>query len=201
MFRPLPCILFVATFLITFSLPAKGPETGFVELYNGKDLTGWGYYSNPKGNINPNSKDRGEFVSFAGKTEASDGRYSAKGDTIVVNAGKGIQVLWTEKLFPKNMEIRFEFRAAVNADSGFFIRNKQLQVRDYLVAGPYKLLQKYKPQDWNEVVVIVKGQNAMGACNGETLDAGIELSTTGALGLEADRAQMEFRKIRVKDMN
>ena len=41
----------------------------------------------------------------------------------------------------------------------------------------------------------------MGVCNGETLDAGIELSPTGNLGLEADRAQMEFRKIRVKEMN
>ena len=40
-----------------------------------------------------------------------------------------------------------ELRAAVNADSGIFLRKPQLQCLDYLVAGPYKELKKYKPQD------------------------------------------------------
>ncbi len=54
-----------------------------------------------------------------------------------------------------NCEIRFEFRASVDADSGFFVRGQQLQVRDYKVAGPWKDLKKYKPQDWNEIVIVV----------------------------------------------
>jgi hypothetical protein len=108
------------------------PEAGARELFNGKDLTGWGYKSGEK---------------FDGKTESDDKRYTAKDGMIVVNAGKGIRQLWTTAQFPTDFELRLEFRAAVNADSGLFVRGPQLQVRDYLVAGPYKDLKKYKAQD------------------------------------------------------
>lgn len=170
-------------------LGAAPQDDGFTPLYNGKDLTGWGY------------KKDGKVETFDGKTEASDGRYSAKGDTIVVNPGKGIAQLWTAKEFPKDFELRLEFRAAVNADSGLFVRKPQLQVRDYLVAGPYKKLEKYKPQDWNEIIVVVKGQTAHCTCNGEVLEAALKVPETGGIGLEADRAQMEYRKIRIKELN
>src|SRR5437764_1240703 len=123
---------------------AGEPKTkeGWIALFNGKDLTGWGYPS-------------GE--NFDGKTESDDKRYSATDGMIVVHPGKGIKQLWTRAKFPKDFELRLEFRAAVNADSGLFIRAPQLQVRDYLVAGPYKKLKKYRPQDWNEIGVVVKG--------------------------------------------
>ena len=165
------------------------PQDGFTPLFNGKDLTGWGY------------KKEGKVETFDGKTEASDGRYSAKDNMIVVNPGKGIAQLWTAKEFPKDFELRLEFRAAVNADSGLFVRKPQLQVRDYLVAGPYKKLEKYKAQDWNEIVVIVKGQTAHCTCNGEVLEAALKLPETGGIGLEADRGQMEYRNIRIKEVN
>ena len=58
----------------------------------------------------------------------------------------------------------------MNADSGIFLRKPQLQCRDYLVAGPYKQLKKYKPQEWNEIVVVVKDNIANCTCNGEVLE-------------------------------
>jgi hypothetical protein len=163
---------------------ARDKQDDFTPLFNGKDLTGWGYKNGDK---------------FDGKTEASDGRYTAKDGMIVVNPGKGIAQLWTTKEFPKDFELRLEFRAAVNADSGLFVRKPQLQVRDYLVAGPYKKLEKYKPQDWNEIVVVVKGGSAHCTCNGEVLEAALKLPETGGIGLEADRGQMEYRNIRIKE--
>src|SRR4051812_8829499 len=81
--------------------PAAG-EAKAIELFNGKDLTGWGYKN-------------GE--TFDGKTESSDKRYTAKDGMIVVNPGKGLAQLWTTAKFPKDFELRLEFRAAVNADS------------------------------------------------------------------------------------
>lgn len=163
-------------------------EPGTVELFNGKDLTGWGYVKKDK------------FESFDGKTEASDKRYSAKDGMIVVNPGKGTAQLWTKEKFPKDFELKLEFRATVNADSGLFVRAPQLQVRDYLVAGPYKELKKYKPQDWNEIVVIVKGEVAHCTCNGEVLNEKMKVPATGPIGLEADRNTMEYRKIRLKEI-
>jgi len=172
------------------SLTAMGADEpkskdGEIELFNGKDLTGWGYKSGEK---------------FDGKTESDDKRFSAKDGILVVNPGKGIKELHTTAKFPKDFELRLEFRAAVNADSGLYVRGPQLQVRDYLVAGPYKNLKKYKPQEWNEIVVVVKGKTAHCTCNGELLEEAMKVPETGSIGVEADRGQMEYRNIRLKEL-
>lgn len=161
------------------------PEPDYISLFNGKDLTGWGYKTN----------------NFDGKTESSDGRYSAKNGMLVVNPREPRleQILWTTKEFPKDFVLKLEFRAAVNADSGIFIRKPQLQCRDYLVAGPYKDLKKYKPQDWNEIVITVKGGLAHCTCNGEVLQEALKVPETGPIGFEGDRGQMEYRRIRLKE--
>lgn len=177
---------------LTLVIPAPAddkPEPGTVELFNGKDLTGWGY-----------QKGKEPFESFDGKTEASDKRYSVKNGILTVNPGKGTAQLWTKEKFPKDFELKLEFRAEVNADSGLFVRGPQLQVRDYLVAGPYKELKKYKAQDWNEIVVVVKGEVAYCTCNGEVLNDKMKVPATGPIGLEADRGQMEYRKIRLREL-
>ena len=165
------------------------PDEGFVSLYNGKDLTGWGY---------------SDKESFDGKTEAADGRYTARGESIVVNphdAAKGprLRQMWTGRKFAKDFVLKLEFRAAVNADSGIFLRKPQLQCRDYLVAGPYKELKNYKPQEWNTIIVTVKDGVARCECNGEVLEAALKLPETGPIGLEADRGTMEYRRIQIKE--
>ena len=180
-------------------LPARAedwtPEPGFISLYNGKDLTGWGY----------RDKELKVLETFDGKTEASDGRYTAKPGILVVNAadlakGPKLRQLYTTKEFPKNFILKIEFRAVVNADSGIFIRKPQLQCRDYLVAGPYKTLTKYKPQEWNTIIVTVKDNVAHCECNGEVLEDALKLPETGPIGLEADRDQMEYRHIQIKEL-
>jgi hypothetical protein len=186
---PLLCVAALAA-LLPASAEEPKLEPGAVSLFNGKDLTGWGY----KG------KEKDSFESFDGKTEASDKRYSVKDGILVVNPGKGTAQLWTKEKFPKDFELKLEFRAAENADSGLFVRGPQLQVRDYLVAGPYKELKKYKAQDWNEIVVVVKGEVAHCTCNGEVLNDKMKVPATGPIGLEADRGQMEYRRIRLKEL-
>jgi hypothetical protein len=187
MSRSLCCIVGVVGLCLA-PLAVRGeeskPEAGTVELFNGKDLTGWGYKSGEK---------------FDGKKESDDKRFSVKDGILVVNPGKGIKQLWTTKKFPNDFELRLQFRAAVNADSGLFLRGPQLQVRDYLVAGPYKKLKKYKAQDWNDILVVVKKNVAHCSCNGEVLEAAFKLPATGGIGLEADRGQMEYRNIRLKE--
>lgn len=165
---------------------AQESNEGWRSLYNGKDLTGWAYKGGDP---------------LTGKTESTDGRYSAKGDIIRVNDGKGIRQLWTVDTITGDFELRLEFRAGVNADSGLFLRQPQLQVRDYLVAGPYKKLKSYKPQDWNEIVVVVKDQVAHCTCNGEILEAQLKLPKTGPIGLEADRGVLEYRNIRWRPLS
>lgn len=161
-------------------------EPGFVSLFNGRDLTGWGYRTN----------------NFDGQITSSEGRYLAKNGRLIVTTppeGRKIAQLWTTQSFPKDFTLKLEFRATPNADSGVFIRQPQLQCRDYPIAGPYKTLTQYKPQDWNEIIVTVKDGVAHCTCNGEVLEAMFKVPATGPIGLEGDRGQMEYRRIRLQE--
>lgn len=191
------------------------PEPGFISLFNGHDLTGWGYRPTSQKDIefaarwkknDPNAPPWPivtEPVSFDGKVSSDDGRYIAKHGRLVVTTapeGRRIQQLSTTRDFPKDFILKLEFRATPYADSGIFIREPQLQCRDYLLAGPYKNLEKYRAQDWNEIVITVKGREAYCTCNGEVLEAAFKVPATGPIGLEGDRGQMEYRRIRFKEL-
>lgn len=161
-------------------------EPGFVSLFNGKDLTGWGYKTGEK---------------FDGATATPDGRFTAGEGILAAHEvpPRKITELWTTREFPKDFVLRLEFRASVKADSGIFLRGKQLQCRDYLLVGPYKQLKQYRPQEWNEIEVVVKDGVARCTCNGEVLEEAFKLPETGPLGLEVDRGQMEYRRVRIKE--
>ena len=62
-------------------------------------------------------------------------------------------------------------------------------------------MKKYKPQDWNEILAVVKDGAAHCTCNGEVLNANFKVPPTGPIGLEGDRGQMEYRNIRVKELD
>ena len=167
-------------------------EEGYELLFNGKDLTGWGYR---------NKKALTKIESFDGRSTSSEGRYKAKHGRLVVTTppeGRSFTQLWTSEEFDTDFTLKLEFRANANADSGVFIRRPQLQCRDYLVAGPYKDLKSYKPGEWNEIIVVVKGRTARCTCNGEVLEEEFKLPESGPIGLEGDRGQMEYRRIRLK---
>jgi lysophospholipase L1-like esterase len=169
-------------------------EPGFTSLFNGRDLTGWGFRKR---------KSLKRLENFDGKKASGDNRYVAINGRLVVTTppeGRRFQQLWTTQEFPKNFILKLEFRATPNADSGVFIRSPQLQCRDYLLAGPWKDLKNYKPQDWNEMVVTVKGGTAHCTCNDEVLNAAMKVPASGPIGLEGDRGQMEYRRIRLKEL-
>jgi lysophospholipase L1-like esterase len=191
------------------------PEPGFVSLFNGRDLTGWGF--RPTSDADKESARKWQAsdknappwpivetaASFDGRTASPDGRFVAKSGRLIVmtpSEGRKIQQLSTTRDFPKDFTLRLEFRATPNADSGVFIRGRQLQCRDYPLAGPYKKLKNYRAGDWNEIEVTVKDGVAHCLCNGEVLEAAMKVPATGPMGVEGDRGQLEFRRIRIKEM-
>jgi lysophospholipase L1-like esterase len=192
------------------------PEEGFESLFNGHDLTGWGY--RPTSEADKASAARWQaadpnaaawpFVTeparFDGLTVTPDGRFAAINGRLVVKTPpeyRKIQQLWTTREFPGDFVLKLEFRATPNADSGVYLRGPQLQCRDYRIAGPYKELKSYKPQDWNELVVTVRDGVAHVTCNGELLEAALALPASGPIGVEGDRGQMEYRRIRIKTLS
>jgi hypothetical protein len=194
----------VALLLVSLGSVAQAddwqPEPGFRSLFNGRDLTGWCF----RARADRDSPKAGDITErFDGKAESSDaGRYSARDGILTVNFPKGrerlISALYTVEEFPRDFTLKLEFRASINADSGIFVRRPQLQCRDYSVAGPYKDLKRYKPQDWNQIEVVVRGGVARCTCNGEVLEAEFKLPATGPIGLEGDRGRMEYRHIQIK---
>ena len=167
-------------------------EPGFIALTNGKDLSGWRLAA---------TKSQPGEDNLEGKVATSDGRYVAINGRIVVTTppeGRRIQQLYTKQEFPGDFILKLEFRATPNADSGVFIREPQLQCRDYPLAGPYKHLKNYRPQDWNELIVTVKDNVAVCTCNGEIIEEALKLPLTGPIGLEGDHGQMEYRRIRIQ---
>ena len=191
------------------------PEPGFVSLFNGRDLTGWGYRPTSAEDIasaqrwQASDPDAAAWpivtapAAFDGQAASPDGRYRAKSGRLVVTTppeGRSIQQLWTKREFAKDFVLKLEFRATPNTDSGIYVRGPQLQCRDYLLAGPYKELKNYRPLDWNEIVITVKGGSAYCTCNGEVLEKAMPVPASGPLGLEGDRGQMEYRRIRVQEL-
>jgi lysophospholipase L1-like esterase len=191
------------------------PEPGFVSLFNGRDLTGWQFKATSAGERENARKWKerdanapaypmvDETRAFDGKMASDDGRYIARNGRLIVATppeGRRIQQISTKREFPKDFILRLEFRATPNADSGVFIRGNQLQCRDYPLAGPYKNLKNYRAGDWNEIEVTVKDGKAFCLCNGELLEKEMKVPATGSIGLEGDRGQMEYRRIRIKEI-
>lgn len=179
--------------IVARAADAFQPEPGFVSLLNGKDLSGFCYRTSDKADAEITHR-------FDGKATADDGRFSFKDGVLIVHPKdpRKIQKIFTQQEFGKDFVLRLEFRAEVNADSGIYVRGPQLQCRDYLVAGPYKDLKKYRPQDWNEIEIVVKDGVARGTCNGELLSDSLKVPASGPIGFEGDRGLMEYRRIRIK---
>ena len=190
-------------------------EPGFVSLFNGKNLDGWCFRPTSDGDKEAARKWRerdtnapawpiiDKLLNFEGQSASQDGRYVAQNGRLIVKTpseGRRIQQLSTAAEFTNNFILRLEFRATPNADSGIFVRGRQLQCRDYPLAGPYKNLKNYRPGDWNEIEVAVKDSVAHCLCNGELLEAALKVPEAGPIGLEGDRGQMEYRRIRIKNI-
>jgi lysophospholipase L1-like esterase len=188
------------------------PEEGFEPLFNGRDLTGWGYRPTTEADkesarrwraSDPNAAEWpivAEPASFDGLTATPDGRFRVIAGRLVVTTppeGRKIQQLYTTRELGEDFVLKLEFRATPNADSGVYVRGPQLQCRDYALAGPWNTLARYRPQDWNELVVTVKSGIATAAVNGETIPIELKVPQSGPIGVEGDRGQMEYRRIRI----
>jgi lysophospholipase L1-like esterase len=163
-------------------------EPGFTNLFDGHDLTGWRYAG---GTI------------FRARTETDDGRYVVRNGRLVVTVahkGQENKILWSTRQFPRDFVLKLEFRASPNADSGIFVREPQLQCRDFIIAGPFATLAHYHPLDWNEIVVTVRGRLAHCTCNGDVIVDAMPVPATGPIGLESDHGQMEYRRVRILEI-
>lgn len=173
-------------------------EDGFSSLFNGKDLTGWQY-----GPVPVTKKPIIEKLD--GKTATKDKVFEVS-EGMIVASGKRIMALYTAKEFNKDFQFKLEFRTIAEKpknNSGIYIRGPQLQldaVTEGGLTGVFRKLKKFKPGDWNEIEITVKGTEAVCKCNGEPIGKPMKIPASGTIGLQSEYGRFEFRHIRIKEM-
>ncbi|MDX1948121.1 MAG: DUF1080 domain-containing protein [Pirellulaceae bacterium] len=179
-------------------LPADEQTAGFVELFNGKDFTGWrfGQESPPK------------EIPTNWKVE----------DGVIKVLGGGKPNLATAQEFG-DFELRLEWRGAVpnkGYNSGLFIRSGKNVGANQLnlakgsegnfingkVEGAKPVGDLQKPAgEWNEWRITALGDKLSFTCNGKSAYEATGLKPAkGYIGLQAEGAHMEFRNLRIREI-
>jgi hypothetical protein len=146
-----------------------------VRLDNGKDLDGW-----------------------AGNKAG----WSVKDGAIHLDAKQAKGHIYSEKTHGDSVVIRLQFRATPGADSGVYVHGTQLQVRDYPKAGPKQYAFAAKPAgEWNDLEIDVTGGVAVVKLNGQVIEKAWKIGTNAkqGVGLQREKGDFEFRRIRMKD--
>ena len=174
-------------------------EEGYTSLFNGKDLSGWEY-----GPVPVTKKPIIEKLD--GRTATKDKVFEVEGGLIVAS-GKRIMALYTAKSYDKDFNFKLEFRTSTDNkknNSGIYIRGPQLQldaVTEGGLTGVFRKIKNFKPGDWNEIDITVKGNEATCKCNGEMIGKAMKIPATGTIGLQSEIGKFEFRRIRIKELN
>ncbi len=192
------CTLLVTGLTALVSAAQNPAEDGYTNLFNGKDLTGWEY-----GPVPVTKKPIIEKLD--GKTTTKD-QVFAVSDGVIVASGKRIMALYTARQFNKDFQFKLEFRTSTDNkknNSGIYIRGPQLQldaVTEGGLTGVFRKLKHFKPGDWNEIDITLRGTEAVCKCNGEQVGKAMKVPATGTIGLQSEIGKFEFRRIRYKEL-
>jgi len=190
-------LLLVGTIARADDLSKEERDAGFVAMFNGKDFTGWRF----EGKESPPKELPDNWKVEEGAIKLSGG---------------GKPHLGSAKSY-RDFEMKFEWRAVKeNYNNGFFIRSGEKVGANQInlakahegafiggkINGAKEVpqLQK-KPGEWNEWHVLVVGDKVTFWCNGQLAWEATGLQPTeGYIGLQAEGAPLEFRKLRIRGL-
>ena len=196
--KRLLCALLAAGLFPLAGVAGNDAEEGYTSLFNGKDLTGWEYGPVPVAK-------KPIIEKLDGKAATKDKVFEVR-DGLIVGSGKKVMALYTAKEFNKDFVFKVEFRTSSDNkknNSGIYIRGPQLQldaVTEGGLTGVFKKLTKFKPDDWNEIEITVKGTEATCKCNGEQIAKPMKVPEKGTIGLQSEIGKFEFRRVRIKEL-
>jgi len=187
-------ILAIASPIRAQKLSPEEEKEGFISLFNGRDFSGWRFSDNSV---------------KADNWKVQDG---------VIKLSGGSKPHLASQWEFEDFDVRFEWRAMVakGYNSGFYVRSGRAVGTNQInlaqggeggfIGGNIKgaktvpELQK-KPMEWNDWRVVGKGDKLTFWCNGKLAWEGTELpQKRGYFGLQAEGAPIEFRNIRVKEL-
>ncbi|MBM3334362.1 DUF1080 domain-containing protein [Candidatus Sumerlaeota bacterium] len=184
--------LLAAFVLLTIPSGAASEETGWAELFNGKDLSGW--------------------------TAMNEGKFEVRDKLLCVGGGTGW--LRSDQLYD-DFVLEFEVRPLKdNFDSGVFFRaglgGKPWPEKNYcvnlrsnqwgaLLADGERLTKTKQAAapvgQWTKWVLTVEGKKGSLLMDGKTVWETDELEPgRGLVGIQAENSEFEFRNIRIKEV-
>jgi hypothetical protein len=190
---------------------AKADDTGFTPLFNGKDLTGFKTYLDPKakesdpaktwtvqnGSIVCSGKPNGYFYTDANYSNyvlRYDWRYPA-GSAPSSNSGCLVHIQPPHELWPKSVEPQGRY-----FDHGklFFIKVKPIEQRFDAEA----LKNALKPiGEWNSTEITCDDKGTVSVkVNGTPVSSGKTELMEGPIGWQSEGTEIRFRKILIKKL-
>ncbi len=196
-----PAWFLVLLFTLVPAILAAEDEPGFVQLFNGKDLTGWRH--------------------------AGPGEFTVENGELATHGGMGM--LWYEKEMFKDFVLRVDWKVSrVNDNSGIFTRipeksddpwfavnhSYEIQIQDdrdpdhrtganYGFNPAVKVASK-PPGGWNTFEITAVGQKYTVKVNGETVCEFMgNRALEGYFGLQNhdEKSRVAFKNIRIKKLN
>lgn len=210
----------LALALVTKS--AVAGEDGWVKLFNGKDLTGWKTFVDPKKNVEPKDiwsiKDgvihcqgqvngylvtEKDYSDYVLKVEWRWGERANNKNSR--NSGVFVHVSGADKIWPKAIEAQL---MSGNAGDFWLVDNFKLTVdekrRDPKVARHYfrsKNDVEKKLGEWNQYEITCKGDSIKLVINGQTVNEGTDAEMSrGKILLQSEGAEIHFRNVMLKSL-
>ncbi len=204
-------------------------ETGFVSIFNGKDLTGWhGYTANPLEKRKMSKYKLEKLQKEADKHMLQN--WSVENGILKFNGNKNGKNLCTVKDDYSDFEMIIDWRIGKDGDSGIYLRGfPQVQIWDTarvdvdarVGSGGLYNNKKHRSTplvaadnpvgDWNTFRIKMVGNRVTVYLNGRLVvdnevlenyfDYGIPVFAKGDIELQAHNSPLEFRDIFIKELD
>lgn len=199
--------------------PLPAAEEGFTPLFNGKDLSGWTTYLDPKKGAKPEDvwsiedgviKCKGHVPGYL-LTDKEYGDYvlrvqwrwpGPKGG----NSGVFVHVVGQDQIWPKGVEAQL---AADHAGDFWLVGEYKLDV-DKAKQDPKVSRHYFRTKDgvekplgeWNQYEIVCEGGTVTLKVNGETVNVGTGAEIPkGKILLQSEGTPIEFRNIEIKPLD
>lgn len=189
-------LVVTALIIAAVGLEAPEPPSGFVALFNGKDLANW----------SDAGKAKGHWTVVSGVLH-----YDGKGESLVTAKPYG------------DFELMVDWKIPKDADSGIYLRgNPQVQIWDRPDVGSGGLFNNQKGPskptevadklvgEWNTLHITIRGDKVTVVLNGKTVvdnvtmenytDRSKPLPATGTIELQHHGNPLQFRNIYFKEI-
>jgi hypothetical protein len=197
---------------VLVSQATAGDDKGFVDLFNGKDLTGWKTlpekadktYAVVDGYLKVSGNPAGYFYtdkSYKNYVLRYDWRFKRPAKLedekkFGGNSGLLVHITGPHKIWPNSLEVQ-----GMNRDHGSFLSIGKTGLTDYKFNRAAMEKARNKVGEWNTTEVAVKNGDVTAKLNGALVATGKITLVEGPLGFQSEGSELHFKNIKIKTLD